>query len=105
MEIPIQTRRCISPKMPGNAWEIIDISDIKLYESEIFEYIDLIEIEKFEEYKKCFKDNISEVKRLNEDDAYYEKFVNQVRLYPQTADYIYDKLTELEKRIAMILKS
>ncbi len=45
-----------------NAWEIIDISDIKLYESEIFEYIDLIEIEKFEEYKKCFKDNISEVK-------------------------------------------
>ena len=35
-----------------NAWEIIDISDIKLYESEIFEYIDLIEIDKFEEHKK-----------------------------------------------------
>ena len=59
----------------------------------------------FWNYDSDNKDNISEVKRLNEDDAYYEKFVNQVRLYPQTADYIYDKLTELEKRIAMILKS
>lgn len=45
-----------------NAWEIIDISDIKLFESEILEFIDSIVVNEFVEYKKCFIDNISEIK-------------------------------------------
>jgi len=45
-----------------NAWEIIDISDIKLIEDEILEYIDTIKIDNFDVYKKCFKDNIIEEK-------------------------------------------
>lgn len=45
-----------------NAWEIIDITDIKLYDAEILEYADLIKVSNFEEFRKCFKDNIAEIK-------------------------------------------
>lgn len=45
-----------------NAWEIIDVSDIKLVKDEIIEYIDTIQIDKFDIYRKCFEDNITEIK-------------------------------------------
>ena len=38
------------------------ITDIKLYDAEILEYADLIKVSNFEEFRKCFKDNIAEIK-------------------------------------------
>ena len=56
-----------------NAWEIIDVSEIKLFESEILEYIDSIDIDKFDEHKKCFIDNINEIK-YDATDEFIDKY-------------------------------
>lgn len=53
-----------------NAWEIMEISDIKLSDTEIVEYTDSIDVSGFDEFKKCFKDNISEIKYSVSDDFF-----------------------------------
>lgn len=45
-----------------NAWEIIDISEVKLVEFELFEYINSITVNGFTEYAQCFRNNILEIK-------------------------------------------
>lgn len=42
---------------------------------------------------------IAEVRRLASDEAYYERFMGQTKLYPETADYIYECMQELARRI------
>lgn len=42
---------------------------------------------------------IAEVQRLTTDEAYYDRFMAQTKLYPETVDYICDRMDQLEQRI------
>ncbi len=43
------------------------------------------------------------VKRLSSDDKYYDSFMKQMKLYPITADYVWNKMQELKKRIGYLI--
>lgn len=48
-------------------------------------------------------ENLKLVKRLNEDESFYAKFVAQERLKPYTVEYVMDSFNELKKRLGELL--
>lgn len=58
----------------------------------------------FWNYDTDNEDNIKIVRRLNSDDAFYDKFVNQSKLKDNAAEEIYDRMNALKKKFAEVLE-
>ncbi len=48
-------------------------------------------------------DNIKLIKKLNTDDNFYDKFMQQEKLLPSAAEYVYDRFIKLENKFKEIL--
>lgn len=49
-------------------------------------------------------ENIKLIKRLNSDEAYYNKFIQQKKLLPYAAEYVYDRFNKLEDKMKELLE-
>jgi len=57
----------------------------------------------FWNFDKDNEENLREVLRLNTDEAYYERFMAQPKLLPQSADYVWDIICGLKDRMEQLL--
>lgn len=57
----------------------------------------------FWDYQGNNEDQIQLVRKLSVDDKYYDKFMQQTKLYPITADYVWEELQELKRRIGYLI--
>lgn len=49
-------------------------------------------------------EQMEKIKRLKNDENYYEEFIRQPKLYPETEEFVYGKLQELKQKIEVLIK-
>lgn len=57
----------------------------------------------FWNYQGDNEEQMQLLRKLSKDDRYYDRFMQQIKLYPITADYVWDEMQELKKRIGYLI--